>query len=228
MGWLDGFTGRAAKRDLEGAYIENERRTSQAYSDANSHVDDAYAEAQGYYDPFVEGGVKGQKLYEDSIGVHGDDGYARAYDTYKSDPFLKDANENTQLAIRDTFRRYNAEGLGDSGVNRLATGRVAGEFARRDIDNFRNHLMRTGQTGYNASAAKANQARVYGDTKSNLALGRASTQNAARTGIANAVAQSRAVPWNNLMQVGGLAMKAVTPGIGGVSPAGNFLKGLSR
>lgn len=91
--------------------------------------------------------------------------------------------------------------------------------------------------GMKGSMALADNATGRGNALAQLGLGNANAiagiesgfgqQSAANTiNTGNAVAGTRNIGMNNLLQLAGTGMKAFTPGINGVTPAGNIASGL--
>lgn len=164
-------------------------------------------------------GQQGQQdydLYRKAIGLEGADGYDEAYSTFEADPFRDYRNQNVGNVLRDSFRRYNAGGMANSGANVLAQGRIGAEYAQRDVDDFRNRLQGAGQygtqIGYGADTALAGLDYGHGQQMNQSYTNQGNAIAHSQLGQAQADAQTRGIGVNNLMRLVGTGTNAVATG----------------
>ena len=219
MGLFDSFLGNSQRRDISHGDTVFRNQITRALDDGREYITSGRDNALAAYQPFAQSGTQGFNLYADATGANGLDAQQTAFQNFESNPFLQYANQNTGDAIRNTFRAYNARGLGDSGVNREAVGQVAGNFARQDINDYLNRLSGLGNTGLGAAGAQAN---IHYNSGNALADFESSARSAlANQGInfGNALAGSRSIGINNLIGLIGAAedraAKIASAGAGG-------------
>lgn len=198
--------------------------TNAGFNKARTNINSGFDQAQGFLEPFAASGQRGFDLFQDSIGVNGQPGFDRAFSTFQGDPFREFANQDTENRLTDLFRRYNAQGLADSGASRLAAGRVAGEFARRDVNDFRDRLAGSGQTGLNIAGQQANLATNRATNLANLDTRQGLTNAGREISFGNAMASSRSTGLNNLLALGGTVLSGFAPTANGTSAFGNIGK----
>ena len=214
----DATAGHKAYRDNINAYAGRARNALATGRDSAVARLDPYAE-------FGQSGLDANALYSNALGINGADARQDAFGTFESDPFLEYANQNTGNALRDVFRRYNAGGMGNSGANQLAVGRVAGEFARNDINNWMNRLQGHGseatRLGYGAAGQQAGYDERYGNVLADLetSVGSAIGSSHLNNALYNAGTRSAGV--NNLMRFGDLAVRAASAAMGVPSGGGS-------
>ena len=216
MGWLDSFTGKSQRRDINDANANYRAALNTGRMKALNALDTGKSEAQGYYEPYQQVGTQGAQdfdLYRKSIGLGGQEGYDEAFEVFDSDPFRDYRNQNVGNVLRDSFRRYNAGGMANSGINMLAQGRIGAEYAENDVNDWRNRLAGVGQTGINTGL---NVAGSMAGISSQDAARRADLETSIYSAIGNqainhgnAMASSRNIGWNNLMGLVGAGTNAM-------------------
>jgi hypothetical protein len=186
MGLFDNFSGGKSQRQVAGGYKAFRDQATGSARNAQGMLDTGYGDAQGRFDQFDGLGASGMaanRLYSDAMGINGADPRMAAFQTFESDPFREFANQNTDQAIQDVFRRYNAGGLANSGVNRHAVGQVAGEFARGDVNQWLNRLMGLGDQNIGRGLQIAG-------SQAGLDTGLANRKAGIETNLGNALAHS--------------------------------------
>jgi hypothetical protein len=124
------------------------------------------------------------------------------------------------------FRRYNGQGMGNSGASGAAVARVGAERYGQQVADYRNRLQGAGQMGFQAANAQAGL-----DTGQAQALSGNSTNagNIEAQRLGN-IYQAKTQGMNNLMSaVGGganLLMAGFAPGAGGGYAFGNMARTL--
>jgi hypothetical protein len=187
MGFLSEFL-NPGKKDRNAAYAESEalRQAGTAQGDAR------YAEAENMFAPYAQSGAKGQKTYDDLLGLNGPEAQAAAQGIYAGDKYEQDALNQGNNAM---LRYFNARGNVGSAAPLLAGARAAGERYGSWRDLFRGR----GEQGYQATNAMAGLRANRGD----LAYGSALTGAANRINKGNADAAGRQSGINNIMGVAG-------------------------
>ncbi len=206
-----------------------EDKIKRGYADAGDNIRGGYEQGYEYLEPYAQRGNDAYDLYSDSIGVGGEEGYGRAFETFEADPFREYAGQDNYNALRRIDRAYNSGGMRDSGASRLALARASGEFARRDVDDFRDRLAGMGSTGANIAQTQAGMATNQGAQLADLDIGKAGSLANTRMNLYNAQNKMRDDKVNRNMaiagQVAGLALNALAPGLGG-SIGGSIAGGL--
>jgi hypothetical protein len=178
-----------------------ERANAQATGQVNQGFDQGdarYAEAEGMFAPYAQGGQQGQKLYDDLLGINGPQAQQAAQQIYAGDQYEQNAlNQNGNAMLRYQNARGNAGG----GATALAGARVAQEGYRSWRDLFRGR----GQQGQEATNAMAGIRAQRGD----MAIGRGTTLAGNSVNFGNAMADSRNTPWRNIAGAAGLGVNAL-------------------
>lgn len=226
MSFWDDLTGKSTQRANDAASVRAQGYLTQGREEASGNIKDSATEAQGYWSPYAQSGQSANKLYGDAVGLNGRPAQQGVMDSYSSsDPFRAFNESNANNAL---FRGYNARGMMDSGASRLATARASLERGSQDWNSWLNRIQ--GMQGQGVQVA-GNQAGIAQNTGQQLA---GINQNY-YSGLANNVLgvnaannQARMGGVNNLLQgagmLGGMAISAFAPGVGGASAAGNMAK----
>jgi len=216
MGLFDSFTGASQRRDIGYGNQEYNSFLKKGRENALGALNQGKTEALGYYQPYSQMGQQGRQdfdLYRKAIGLEGADGYGEAYDVFEADPFREYRNQNVGNVLRDSFRRYNAGGMADSGVNRLAQARIGAEYAQNDVDDFRNRLSGAGQygtqIGFNADNAMAGVTQNEAAQRAGIETSIASARGNQAINYGNALAGSRTIGLNNFMGLVGAGTNAL-------------------
>jgi hypothetical protein len=218
MGFFSFLSGKSGVNAANQAAEAQQAANARARGDITS----GYTAAQGRISPYAEGGQRGFNAYNDAIGVNGAEGYGRAKANFDADPFRAGENEYTNILTRNMFRRYNGQGMGNSGSSGAAVARVGAERYGQQVADYRNRLAGAGQMGWNAAQYGANL-----DTNQGQALS-GNSQNVGNI-EANRVMQgyqARQQGFNNALGLiggaGNLLMAGFAPGAGGMSAFGNM------
>ncbi|HAF37756.1 MAG TPA: hypothetical protein DCG72_02120 [Gammaproteobacteria bacterium] len=219
MGFFDGLTGGKQRDDYAAGHTAFRDQVGRSAKKASKHLAAGRDNALARYEPYTQLGAQGRgdyDLYRKSIGLDGADGYDEAYEVFEADPFRDYRNQNLGNVLRDQFRRYNAAGMADSGVNRLAQARIGGEFAQRDVDDFRNRLMNAGsygtQLGYGADAAMAGLDYGTGQQLAGIETNAGNALAQSHLGLHYDNAATRGLGANNLMRLIGTGTNALATG----------------
>lgn len=215
MGFLDDFTGASAQKDLKRGRTAQRNELMAGYDTAGGQLEEGYNTARGYIDPYVQGGQRYQGMYDDLMGLNGDEARTRAQGVITSDPLWSGALGQSSNAAQ---RALNARGLGGSGTAALAGQRVL-------LENYQpmlNRYQQGGQQGMQAAGMGADLASRYGSERANLSYGNAQQLAGVEGNYATGMAASRSTLTNNLLGVAGTVMAGFTPGFGGATAFGNM------
>jgi hypothetical protein len=219
MGFLSGLTGGRQRDDMAAGHTAYRKEVNAAGNRARGHITAGRDNALARYSPYSQMGHQGRQdydLYRKSIGLEGEDGYGEAYGVFEADPFREYRNQNVGNVLRDSFRRYNAGGMADSGVNRLAQARIGAEYAQRDVDDWRNRISGAGQygsqLGYGADSAMAGLDYGTGQQLAGLETNIGNALAHSHLNNASFDAQTRGLGANNLMRLVGTGTNAIATG----------------
>jgi len=161
-------------------------------------------EAEGVISPYMEGGRRGQELYESSIGVRP---YDDAFRTFEADPFRAGSDLAARNEADRVFSRYNYYNRADSGDARVGVPMAASKLYDQRVENWRNRLAGLGQQGMGlaqfGAGLKYGTGTKIGDTESGYAQKTAELMGYRDNALRDR--ESRGV--NNLLALGGLAVK---------------------
>lgn len=207
-----------------GIKASNDAAAAQQAANARARGDitTGYSAAQGRIDPYAQAGQRGYDAYNDAIGVNGAQGYGRAYQNFQADPFRQGREAQTNLLTQNMFRRYNGQGMGNSGSSGAAVARVGAERYDQDVADYRNRLAVFGNTAIDLAKTQAGL-----DTGQGQALS-GNSQNVGNIEASRLMNgyQARQQGMNNLLSglgfLGGAAITGFAPGAGGTSAFGNM------
>lgn len=195
MGLLGSFFGNDQRDDLAAANAQSNAALKKGYKDARSD----YTTAENYFAPFAQQGQQANTFYNDALGLNGDPARDTAVGTLTSNPLFSGQLANDSNAVS---RMLNAQGSG-RGLEALAGQRVFQQTAGNWLDRYRDQ----GAQGLNATNAMAGYRAGRGD----LAYGYGASKAGNAINYGNAVAGSRNIGINNLLNVAGLAVNALKP-----------------
>lgn len=210
MGFFDAFTGKAQAKQIKKSSKEAmgylDTGAEQARGDITSGADKAY----GYLDPYTQYGGQTNALLAAYLGAAGPEAQQQAFANFQNDPGYQ-AQFNAGVNALD--RSATARGGLYSGAAMKGLQEFGQQFQRQAFNDRINQLSGFAGQGLQAAGAGANIASNTGNTLGNLSfgLGQQKASNAINRG--NALAQASGIGINNLMQLGGLALKAT--GVGG-------------
>lgn len=215
-GLVDSFTGAGARRQLEAGMEKATGVQTEARDQALGASRAGYAEARGYLRPYAENGQKASGLYNDTLGINGADARSRAQALYNSDDMLA---QNRAYDLKRSGWQKNSSGDFSSGTAALADSRIR----MRGYGDWQNRLGQAGQQGYGASAGLADIASRDGSAAAGIYDNWGRGMAGAYQNGYNALAQNENTFAQNLIGVGGLALRAT--GWGGFAPTGGAARG---
>lgn len=232
MGLISSFLGKDSARAAEQLGQRNAATINNGYGVADGYAKTGFDQSMGYIQPFADASRRGYDMYADSYGINGAEGSSRAYGAYKADPFNAHSNQVASNQLGELFRKYHAQGMGNSGTSALAIGRAGLDAEDRRIADWRGGLGQFANQGVQLAGQQAGMTTGYYDGAANRALGRASALTGNDTQATMAANNARMSGMNNLGSllgtVGGAAMRYGTGGMGsffGGGSGGNFQGG---
>lgn len=228
MGFLDSFTGKSQKRDLDKGYAESQNMLREGRMAGRQSLSSGLDSARGVIRPYMESGQRGQTAYENTLGLNGQPARQQQFQTgYLDDPALQYRQQQTQGMMQNMLAKYNAGGFApNSGMAMSGAGRLMADRFDQDWGGYQDRLMRMGQQGQGLAQFGAGLEYGGGKDLADLEMGYANTSAGNRINYANALAASRSAGVQNMIGLGGLFGKAFTPGAGGTSAGGNVMSGI--
>lgn len=182
------LTGGKSRRDARLANNDATRMLDAGYADARKSYDQAY----DLYEPYGASGRQAQGVYDNLLGLNGNDARAQSQGIYSSDPYAQGALNLSQNAMS---RALNARGSLGGGKGLLAGERVAQENYGNWMDRYRQQ----GQQGLQVAGAQSGIRAAQGDMRYN----HAATLAGNRINLGNAMAGTRSVGLQNVLNAGG-------------------------
>lgn len=200
MGFLQDLTGATARKQLKRSKAASDAALQAGYDEAQPF----YEEAFDLYEPYATSGQEANTRYNQLLGLGTEEERAAAQDTYLSDPIFSSVLDQQSNAL---LRQRNARGGTYTGATTMAAGRLGLE----NYGNYLNRLQGQGQQGFQATGARSNVRLGQGD----LRYGFGATKAGQEINYGNARAAASQAGVNNLLSLGGLAIKGagLIPGI---------------
>lgn len=193
MGFFDSFTGASQRRDIRNTNVQ-----------ATAALDQGYNQSQGYYNqaadlfaPQAQTGQAASAFYDNALGLNGADARSQAQGVITSDPLWTGQLAEDQNAL---LKMMNARGEAGGGKAYLAGQRVLAQNYGNALDRYRTRA----DTGAQALGTLAGIRTAQGDN----AYGYGATKAGQATNYGNAIAGTRGMTVNNLMNLAGTAIKA--------------------
>lgn len=196
MGLIGSFFGSDQKKTLAAAKAKSDAALKEGYDQGQGYYNQGYDQLT----PYAEGGQAGYNAYNQAIGLGTPEEQAAAQQRIFQDPAMQQILGQQSNAL---LRKYNSQGSGTGG------GRLALAGARVGVENYNNALNRwqgVGQQGAQTATQQSNIRLGQGD----LAWGYGASRAGQEVNYGNARAQAQSTGVNNLLSLGGLAIKAGT------------------
>lgn len=207
MGLFSNFFGGDSRRDIRQGMARANGFLTDGRDAAQGAYDKAYETSQGYLNPYIESGQRGQGAYDDLMGLNGADARAAAQEQYySSNPAMMGQLGQQQNAM---MRAMNARGSSYSGAGALAAERVSQQNYGQFMDRFNNRA----QQGFGAAQAGAGNANLYGNNTAQLQYGYGQQRAGNEISASNAISQTRNTGMNNMLGIAGLGLKAAGLGM---------------
>lgn len=209
-GLIESFTGKGARRDIDKGIGAVQKNTTEGIG----AIREGAQEAKGYVQPYVDQGGRAFGLYGDTLGVNGAGARGAAQDLYTSDPILEKLRD---LNAKKAGWAFNARGGYGTGAHALADSRANLE----NYGNWQNQLAGMGQQGQTAATTGAGIAQREGEG----VAGAYGQNSGALANLYGQRAQTENALAQNLISVGGLAVKAFNPTAGLGNDIAAYFKG---
>lgn len=212
MSFFANFFGKTQARDLARS---NEEATSSLASGRNlarTEISGGRDRAMGYLNPYMQQGQAGSQMYGNALGLNGAQAQQGAYGTYSNSPFLAAQRGAGDNALTNIFRQYNARGLGNSGASRLAVSRVAQDREAANQGDWFNRIGALGQQGGQFANTAAGLESGTGQYLADLESGYGQQRAANAIQYGNALASTRNIGINNMINLAGTMARAASPG----------------
>lgn len=190
MGFFSSFFGGDQRKDLQRANAQATQALDTGYRDAMGRYDEAY----GLISPLAERGNEANAMY--AALLRGD---PEAVQQFQSNPILQGNIAQDSNAM---LRYLNARGGATGGRGFEAAQRVGQQGAMQFLDKYRDF----GQQGMQATGALAGIRQGQGDAAYGLGVTKAGQS----INFGNAMAESRNIGVNNLLNLAGVGIKAYT------------------
>ena len=200
----DAFTGKAQRRDIQDAAARATGADQRALAASTATRN----EASTLFDPERDAGQQALALLRQFTGVDGREAQTGAFDEFQTDPGVADLEA---AGIRGIERSAASRGRLLSGENFNDVGGFSAQLRNQVFNQRLDRLTQLAGAGSNATVNKANIATGTADAQ--LGIGQRESNRIISEG--NAVAQSRSVPINNLIEIakaGGNFAKAAAGG----------------
>jgi hypothetical protein len=193
LGFFSDFFGGSARKDLRNAKAASDKELDAGYDEAQPF----YNEAFDLFTPYAEQGQQANEMYGHAIGLGTDEQRSAAQGRYFSDPAMSAILDQSSNRL---LRQLNARGNTYGGKAALAGARVGLE----GYEGWLNRLSGQGQQGGQYAGQQAAIRTGQGD----LRYGYGATKAGQETSFGNAMAESRSMGINNLLNLAGSAAKA--------------------
>lgn len=209
VGLYGAFTGQQQRSDAKKSYRASNALLDAGADKAGGIYGDYLARTLGHLAPYGQSGADAQSLYRQALGLDGDEAQRDFHARYAYDPF-RQSNEAT--ASRGLERRMSALGMLGSGAHSLAAARASLERGSTDYNAYLDRLAGLSGQGAGIAGQMAGYTSGAGNQLADLYWQQAQQKAGNRVQLGNAISQSRAVPFNNLMALGEVASKFMGPG----------------
>jgi len=205
MGFFDAFTGAAQKKAINKSSKEAMGQLQTGYDQARGDIGSYYDQAQGYLSPYLQGGGQANALLGNYLGANGVDAQRTAMADFQNDPGYQ---AQFGAGVNALDRSATARGGLYSGAAMKGLQEYGQQFQRQAFNDRINQLGQFSGQGLQAGGAAANLAGQTGQTLGGLSYGFGQQQASNTINKGNALAQASGIGVNNLMNLGGLALKA--------------------
>lgn len=205
MSFWGSLTGSDGKKAIKKSAAAAQGHLQTGYDTASDQVGDYYGKAQGYLDPYLQGGGKANALLANYLGVNGPEAQAAALASFQNDPGYQ-AQFNAGVNALDTSA--TARGGLYSGAQMKGLQQYGQQFQRQAFNDRIGQLGGFAGQGQQAAGAAAGLASNTGNALGSLSWGFGQQSAANQINKGNALAQQSNVFGNNLMGLAGTALKA--------------------
>jgi hypothetical protein len=176
----------------------------EGYDTGRGDIQDFYGKAQGYLDPFLQGGGKANALLGNYLGVNGVDAQRQAMGDFQNDPAWQAQFDSGVNALD---RSATARGGLYSGAAMKGVHEYGQQFQRQSFNDRINALSGYAGQGQQAAGAAAGMASQTGGQLGGMAFGFGQQNAANRINYANAKAGTQGMGIQNALNLAGTAAK---------------------
>lgn len=229
MGLWDAFTGKSQANDIERGRAEADEALRRGLGQLTTTRENYLGRSLGEFDavqPDIAMGRSANSLYGNALGLNGRDAQAGYFNDFQNDPGFQALQDQAVGAVETSAA--NRGGLLSGSTLKGITDRV-GLLKKSMFDDRMNRLAQLGtqgaQLGFNTATSRSNLLNSTGTDIGNAQFGTGQLFANNATSSANALAQSRSIPINNLLAVGKLGVSLATGGMSDLaSAAGGYLQ----
>lgn len=224
MGLFDAFMGKSQAEDIQRGRAEADRALKkglgQLKETRGKYLDRSLSEFDTVR-PDIQTGQDANALYRRALGLDGVDAQRGYFEGFNNDPGYQAIQDNAVNAVEGSAAARG--GLFSGGTVKGITDRVS--LLKNNMFNERlNRLAQLGaqgsQLGFNTAVSRSNLLNQTGSDIGNAEFGTGQLYANNATSAANALAQSRSIPINNLLSIAQLGVNAFTGGMGGGAGGG--------
>lgn len=205
MSFFGSFFGSDQRSALKKGYADSTKMLQQGYDTGRSDIQGYGDKAQGYLDPYLQGGGKANALLGNYLGVNGVDAQREAMANFQQDPGYQ-AQFNSGINALD--RSATARGGLYSGAAMKGVNEFGQQFQRQAFNDRINALGGYAGQGQQAAGAAAGLASNTGSQLGNMAFGFGQQQAANRINYANGMANAANIGPQNALNLAGSVAKA--------------------
>lgn len=212
MSFFGSFFGSDQRKALKRGYADSKEMLQQGYDTGRSDIQGYGDKAQGYLDPYLQGGGKANALLANYLGVNGADAQRQAFADFQNDPGYQ---QQFQSGINALDTSATARGGLYSGAAMKGIANYGQQFQRQAFNDRIGQLGGFAGQGQQAAGAAAGLASQTGNSLGNLAWGFGQQNAANRINLANGLAQASNIGPQNALNAFGSIAKMFGGGFGG-------------
>lgn len=214
---IDAFTGKSQRRDLEQGAQQAQQARQAGLNQFQATTQAAQDQALGYVRPDFQRGEAANRLISMALGLEGREPQTQFFEGFQTDPGFQ---ESVDYGIRSLDRSAASRGRLASGAQLRAVSDFAGTRLNDAFNRRIEQLLQLGRAGTTAGVNAANLVTGQQGEIAGAQFGTGQQQAADILNLANARAQSRSVPINNLIEIGKGVGQAVAAAGGIPLPSG--------
>jgi hypothetical protein len=204
-GFFDSFTGAAQKKAINKSSKEAMGYLDTGATQARGELGQYYDQAQGFLNPYLQGGGQANSLLASYLGAAGPEAQQQAFANFQNDPGYQ---QQFNAGVNALDRSATARGGLYSGAAMKGLQEYGQQFQRQAFNDRVAQLQGFSGQGLQAASGAAGLASNQGNALSSLSFGLGQQKAANSINKGNALAQASGIGVNNLMNLGGLALKA--------------------
>jgi hypothetical protein len=205
MSFFGSLFGSDQRKAIKQSSATASKALQQGYDTGRTDITGYADKAQGYLDPYLQGGGQANALLASYLGVNGPEAQAKAMADFQQDPGYQ-AQFNAGGGALD--KSATARGGLYSGAQMKGLQDYGQQFARTAFNDRINALSGFSGQGQQAAGAAAGLASQTGQSLGNMSFGFGQQKAANAINRGNALAQAANIGPQNMLNLAGTAMKA--------------------